>query len=644
MKRLLFALLILSGTAQLPAQSCGPNSAVFCAAITQQENLLCWGRPTGVLGAAGYGIAGPADLQYLWSNGATTATISQLSAGTYTVTVTDAVSGQTATAAATLTQPPSPISLDIININPVTCTAAGSATVISWGGTGGHTYLWSQGATTATAYMTIEGHYSLTVTDANGCTQKGMVNMPGAGTYETFELPVICAGESHTRGGQSFTQQGLYTVAVPAPNDCDTLVHFYLTVLDPTPPLAGLPDSIVLNCSDPIASICAGPLLESGAIAWWKDDIAYSTEACINISAEGQYRFSSALISENKTCTAEKEVVVTEHFFTNMNVQSISEYFPVCTSDSIRITYWVHSDAPLQEVVWLAGVDTLAVADTLVLKVDISEGIVTPIYASATDIYGCQRSGLQGIAVIIQPFPLMIFSLSEPRWNCTGWTEYLFNYGGQAPYSWQWSNGATGATQSLPPSGIYEVTLTDALGCTDMAVVATDPAPTLLMEGTPAWSATLHNGTASAVELIGADHSLASWLWSTGAVTAQISGLAPGEYCVTATDYQGCTYTGCYTVEQVTGATQPMVENSSLLWYPNPVQAGDMLCLTTPTTTSLQWQIVNQWGSTVLSGMLPAGDDCVSLPENMPEGVFQFITQNRHFFQCNKIFLQKRRY
>lgn len=76
--------------------------------------------------------------------------------------------------------PPSPINLNTSS-TPLTCFGEndGTATVNATGGWGGFTYLWSNGATTATATGLAPGTYSVTVTDAEGCTSVANVNVVG---------------------------------------------------------------------------------------------------------------------------------------------------------------------------------------------------------------------------------------------------------------------------------------------------------------------------------------------------------------------------------------------------------------------------------------------------------------------------------
>ena len=108
---------------------------------------------------------------YLWSNSITTEDISELSPSTYSVIVTDA-NGCTATASATITEPAAMLAVVSITHTNVTCNgkADGSIDLTVSGGTGTKTYLWSNIATTEDISGLAPSTYSVTVTDANGCT------------------------------------------------------------------------------------------------------------------------------------------------------------------------------------------------------------------------------------------------------------------------------------------------------------------------------------------------------------------------------------------------------------------------------------------------------------------------------------------
>jgi gliding motility-associated-like protein len=139
------------------------------------NNIACNG---GTTGSAFVNVSGTAPYTYLWTpSGQTGQTASNLTAGSYSVLVSDA-NGCQSTATTTLTEP-SAITLTSSS-NPSSCTTpTGSATVNASGGAGGFTYFWApSGGTSNTAVNIAAGSYTVTVTDANFCQQTATVNVP----------------------------------------------------------------------------------------------------------------------------------------------------------------------------------------------------------------------------------------------------------------------------------------------------------------------------------------------------------------------------------------------------------------------------------------------------------------------------------
>ena len=135
---------------------------------------------------------------YLWSNGATTQDLASAPAGTYTVTVTNAI-GCTQTASYTITQP------DQLTISATAGTIAcnGETTTVSLssaGGTGTLTY----GSTSTTVNA---GSYTYTVTDANNCTASTTINVtqPAAITISSFSPTMVSIGGTVVVVGSGFT-------------------------------------------------------------------------------------------------------------------------------------------------------------------------------------------------------------------------------------------------------------------------------------------------------------------------------------------------------------------------------------------------------------------------------------------------------
>jgi hypothetical protein len=144
------------------------------SATTMQINVTstnpaCAGSSNGT-SAITFTTAGLTPYQYAWSNGQTTTTASNLAAGSYSVTVTDA-SGCTATKSFTLTAPPA-LNVQATSTAEVNDANNGTATAQPSGGTPPYSYLWNTvpPKTTMTITALNTGSYTVTVTDSKGCT------------------------------------------------------------------------------------------------------------------------------------------------------------------------------------------------------------------------------------------------------------------------------------------------------------------------------------------------------------------------------------------------------------------------------------------------------------------------------------------
>lgn len=126
-------------------------------------NAQCFGQASGAVNLNISGGTPP--LSFNWSGPnnftANTQDLSNIQAGNYTVTITDANSC-IANATATVTQP----SELVLNLTQST----GSASVNATGGVPPYTYNWNNGGNTSTIDNLTQGNYTVTVTDANGCT------------------------------------------------------------------------------------------------------------------------------------------------------------------------------------------------------------------------------------------------------------------------------------------------------------------------------------------------------------------------------------------------------------------------------------------------------------------------------------------
>ena len=242
-----------------------PVGAAFSTADVQ-----CNGQQNGSATVSGTG--GNGAYAYAWNTGDFTATIGSLDTGTYTVTITDGALC-TATASVYITQPPVlAANATAQNMSGAT-TNDGSVSAVPDGGTAPYTFEWSTSDTSAAVSNLGPGAYTVTVTDAHGCTDaQSVAVVPGnCGISVNFDpAPPACSGEANgsitialdggtapytyawSSGGTAATENnlsaGTYTVTIADASNCD----FTVTAVVPEPmPLALTVDTVI----DPV---CAG--------------------------------------------------------------------------------------------------------------------------------------------------------------------------------------------------------------------------------------------------------------------------------------------------------------------------------------------------------------------------------------------------
>ncbi|MCX7954309.1 MAG: gliding motility-associated C-terminal domain-containing protein [Bacteroidales bacterium] len=147
------------------------------------NNVSCYGFSNGSVTVIASG--GTPGYTYQWSNGDNTQTADSLAAGTYVVTITDAI-GCTTTATVNVSQPASYVSVYIDSIVSVACLgeATGAIYITPLGGTPGYTYLWSTGSMSQDLVNVVSGTYTLTIYDSQGCS---LVQ-----TYTIPQVPHCC--------------------------------------------------------------------------------------------------------------------------------------------------------------------------------------------------------------------------------------------------------------------------------------------------------------------------------------------------------------------------------------------------------------------------------------------------------------------
>ena len=223
--------------------------------IDNSQDVSCSGGNDGSIDVSISGGSSPYTIA--WSNGATTPNLSNLSAGTYILTVTDQTSCS-GTVSVTITEP-TPIAIAQIPVNP-SCNGAsdGEMQLMVNGGVPPYSFLWSDGSTNQNLTGVPAGNYDVTVTDANGCTETLtnlpitdppviMVNIDNATDVscngaEDGSIQISVSGgtggytyswsNGETSGGLSNVGPGDYTVTVTDMNNCSSATT--TTISEPT--------------------------------------------------------------------------------------------------------------------------------------------------------------------------------------------------------------------------------------------------------------------------------------------------------------------------------------------------------------------------------------------------------------------------
>ena len=178
--------------------------------ISSQTNVTCQGGNNGAATAEVNGGVSP--YSYLWndSDSSTTATISNLYAGEYILTIIDDIGCQTIYSV-TITEPQA-LALTM-SATPDSGTDNGTATVIVMGGTSPYSYYWSTGEIQSSVSNLSVGYYSVTVTDGNGCMSSNLISVP---TYINVNYPV-----------RTFESPGIY------PNPGNENLNIELSIIIP---------------------------------------------------------------------------------------------------------------------------------------------------------------------------------------------------------------------------------------------------------------------------------------------------------------------------------------------------------------------------------------------------------------------------
>lgn len=451
-----------------------PDTMTFAPNIT---NNICFGESNGGVSISVSG--GTVPYSYAWSTGtSTTSSVSNLSIGNYTVTVTDA-NGCQKSETYTIIQP-----TDITLFSSKTDAlcfggSSGTASVIATGGVGNYTYTWNTSPvqTTDVATNLPIGTYQVIVTDGNGCLDSAIttINQPTPLTTSMSVEDASCFGFADGTATVSIgggTANYTYNWSTTPVQDSSTAIGlaagtYYVTATD------------VNGCTILDTAIIGQPT---------EIQLSFTTTQVVCFGLSDGTATVSPSGGVGSVYTYAWNTVPTQNLPTATNLPG--GYFEVTVTDSTNC----------------AVSDTVFVFAPVILDLDTLYSTPTLCYDSNEGTVGVQISGGSG----------------------------------QKTYVWNTNPLSNGAVQSNLFAGIYSVTATDQQGCQLIDSIAVQE-PDSIQATFVADSLTCfqsNDGTAT-VSIIGGTANY-TYLWANGQTTAQATGLHSGFAVVTITDMNNC--------------------------------------------------------------------------------------------------------
>lgn len=513
-------------------------------------DITCFNGDDGTATAVGDG--GDGNYTFTWTSG-TGNSQSNLIAGTYTVTITDG-SGCTAENSLTLNEPTEVIVSHAITDVDCNGTATGAINLTTSGGTTPYQYIWADGSTLEDYTDAAAGDYTVTITDANGCskTETFTIIEPSAISISLASTDVFCfmgsdgAVDATISGGTTPYSYAWsngagtedlnnipaddYTITITDANGCSATATTTVTQ-----PASGV--SVMMSADEAVcfgattASAMASP--SGGAVGYtylWSND---ETTATISNLGVGTY---TVTVTDGNGCTTSGE----------MQVNELAEIAVVANAISTSCNNGSDGSATVTNI--SGGVGTIITDYTVVWGTIPAQNGLQATGLNANQSYTVtvtDNMGCTGTTSVVIPNPTAVtveLTASTPV-TCAGETDGTLSvsgFGGTAPYTYAWSTGEAIATAIDLGLGFYTVTVSDLNGCTVTGTFEmTNPSLlTVTIQETDATCKTDANGSAIANPEGGVPPY--SYEWSTGETTQEITSLASANYNVTVTDGNGC--------------------------------------------------------------------------------------------------------
>lgn len=502
------------------------------------------GTTTSTCGQADGGVdisvsGGYPPYTYLWENNSTDEDLVNVGSGTYTISVTDA---NYCTMVDSVVIPSTPFPALAVTITNATCGLSnGSVTSSLSSATSPYNYLWNGGATTSNLINLSGGTYSVTMTDANGCTATA------SATLTNSTPPILSTAVTHTLCNQpngaidltvvgitpftyswspaAITQDisglasGLYSVTVTDSLGCTS--NTSATVNASTAPQLTLVPTPA-TCGNANGSIDLS--VSQGTTPYTYLWNGTTTTQDLNSLLPGMY---VVVVTDANQCTATDSAVVVDAASPTI---AISGTNATCGQSNGLVDITVTGGTLPFTFNWNSGQYNTE---------DLSNVIDNTYTVLVTDSNGCTSTN--SIVLTNSPLPAISFTATASMCGDSSASVNVTMSVGQPPYTFNWNNNAF-ITEDLAnvPSGAYILIATDSFGCsaTDTVNVQDISGPQITVDSIMEAGCGNSNG---AIDISLSGTSPFNIIWSNGATTEDIANVMTGTYTSSVTDGNGCT-------------------------------------------------------------------------------------------------------
>ncbi len=572
------------------SNGCSSTSPVTTVVVTQTPSAtITSSGPTTICQGSSVTLSAPASASsYLWNNGATTQSITATLVGSYYVTVGS--NGCSATSPSTFVSY-NPVPSAAVTASGPTTFCQGNSVTFSAPAGNGNTYVWNTGATTQSVSTSTAGNFSVTVTNGYGCsatsttssvlvnplpvvtpitgsssicagTQGQVSNVMTGGVYASSNLGVASIGQLNgqitglTAGTTTISY--VYTNA----NGCSNTVTYPVTI-NAAPVATITANGPTTFCQGGSVGLTAS----SGTAYLWNTG---ATTATITATTAGSY---SVTVTGANGCSA-TSLATTVNILTPSPVSAINGASSVCVNSATALTNATSGG------VWTSSTPAVATISAAGIVTGVSAGSTTISY-TINSTNGCQNTATK--VVTVNAVPSTALTASGATTFCQGGNVQLTASAG-ATYAW--SNGATTSSITATTAGTYNVTVTDANGCSSVSTnqtITVNALPTAQIST----NGSTNLCTGGSITLMATPS--ASYLWSTGATTSSITTSTAGTYTVVVTNANGCSATSTATNVVVNASPSATVTASG----PTTICSGNNVVLTAASVIGNAYQWMN---------------------------------------------------